>query len=157
VKPTRAVCIILKDNKVLLMHRGNTRDGKDFWVFPGGTVEENEAAENAVIRELEEETSVKATVDRKLYSHDYTTNEQHYFLCKYVSGKPKLGDFNEAKTMQEDPDEIYDPQWVPLKKIPEMLLYPLEIRDWLIEDLKSGFQNDPREETLEVSDLRQSL
>lgn len=44
----RAVAILIKGGQVLLMHR--TRNGKEFWVFPGGGVEENESVEEAVAR-----------------------------------------------------------------------------------------------------------
>lgn len=36
----RAAGILIKDNKILLIHR--TREGKEFWVLPGGGVEKNE-------------------------------------------------------------------------------------------------------------------
>lgn len=43
------------------------------------------------------------------------------------------------------------------KKLPKLLLYPLEIRDWLIEDLKTNFENTPRVATLESTNLRQEI
>ncbi len=152
----RAVAILIKDDNILLMHR--TRDGKEFWVFPGGGVEEGEKVEDAVIREIEEEATIKAKIGKLLYTHNYSDiNHKHYFyFCEYISGTPKLGNFNESQRMKEG-SQTYKPTWVNIKSLPKLLLYPLEIRDWLTEDLKNNFQDTPRKETLETKDLRQSI
>ena len=155
-KRIRAVAILLKDNKILLIHR--TREGKEFWVFPGGGVERNEKMEDAVIREVEEEASIKAEIVKLLYTHEYpdTSQEQYFFLCRYVSGTAKLGNFNELQTMKNE-DQTYDPKWEKINKIKDILLYPLEIKDWIIEDAKNDFKDTPRTATLSTSDLRQQL
>ena len=152
----RAVAIVIKDNKILLMHR--TRDGKQYWVFPGGGVKEDEKVENAVVREITEEASLKVEIIKLLYSHKYSDigHKQFFYLCKYTSGKPKLGNFNELQAMK-DGDQTYKPMWVDIKQLPKLLLYPLEIRDWVIKDLKTGFKNTPRTAILETKDLRQAI
>jgi len=35
----RAVAVLVRGKEILLVHR--TREGKEFWVLPGGGVEEN--------------------------------------------------------------------------------------------------------------------
>ena len=152
----RAVAILIKDNKILLMHR--SRDNKKYWVFPGGGVEKNESVQNAVIREIEEEASIKSEIIKLLYSHKYSdTDGCHYFyLCKYISGTPKLGNFNELQIMKKG-NQTYKPIWVNIKKLANLLPYPLEIRDWLIEDFKNSFKDAPRSAILETKDLRQKI
>ena len=49
--------IIVNDSKVLLMHR--KKEGREYWVFPGGGVEKDETSEQAAKREVLEETSLK--------------------------------------------------------------------------------------------------
>ena len=152
---TRAVGILINDNKVLLIHR--TRDGKEFWVFPGGGQEDGETVEEAVVREIEEDASIKCKTDRLLYKHIYSNldnQEHHFYLCKYISGLPKLASYNEFHNMQEE-DQSFVPKWIDITKISNMLLYPLEIRDWLIEDVKNNFKDTPRTETLSTDKLRQ--
>lgn len=146
---------MLKDNQVLLMHR--FKNGKEYWTFPGGGVEDGETIEEAVLRELKEETSLPTETERLLYIHHYEKSDQYYYLCKYISGKPALGDAVEKERMEKRESVIYQPEWVDVEKVTNLLVYPLEIRDWLLEDLKNGFKKEPRTAELKVSELRNSL
>ncbi|MFO0704046.1 MAG: NUDIX domain-containing protein [Patescibacteria group bacterium] len=153
-KSIRAVAIVMKDNEVLLMWQ----TGKEYYVFPGGGVEENEMTEDAVIRETKEETTLLVKIEKLLYHHHYTNDsDQFFYLCSYLSGQPKLGDANEKEDMLNDANNFYQPMWVNINKLEDLLLYPLEIRDWLIEDVKNDFRNTPKEASLQVSELRQLI
>ena len=48
--------IIFKDNKVVLIYR--KRDYQEYYVFPGGKVEDGETKEKCVIRECKEELGI---------------------------------------------------------------------------------------------------
>jgi len=52
----RAAGIVIKDNKILLMHR--IYKGKEYWVFPGGHLQQGEELAGAAIREILEETTI---------------------------------------------------------------------------------------------------
>lgn len=156
MKRIRVVAIIIDNGKILVMHRIN--NGKEYNVFPGGGVENGETVEQAVLREVQEETSLEVKIEKMLYHHIYDDGTEHFFyLCRYVSGDPKLGDGNEARNMKESNTNFYNPIWCDIKELPQLLLYPLEVRDWFIEDVKTNFENVPREAILKVSKLRQSL
>ncbi len=58
--------VVLKDGKILLVKR-KYPPSPNYWSIPGGHVEPGEPVEKAVIRELEEETSLKAS-KVKLYA-----------------------------------------------------------------------------------------
>lgn len=157
-KPIRAVAIVIKDKSVLLIHRVNKDN--EYYVFPGGGVEENETVEEAVIRELHEETSIEVKNLRLLYHHhiigDVSDSDQYFYLCDHVSGEPKLSEGNELEENKKGTD-FYEPLWYQISKLPQTLLYPLEIRDWLLEDLEKGFPERPKEATIKMSELRQEL
>ena len=155
MKPIRAAGIVLKGDKVLLMHR--VKNGDEYFTFPGGSVEENETIESAVLREILEETTLKVELGKEVYFHNYETSEGHYFLCEYLGGKPKLGESIEKERMEKGKDDSYKPKWVGIKKLKIMLIYPLEIRDWLIDDLENGFSMEVRVAKLKTSELRQTL
>jgi len=153
-KRTRAVAIILDNDRVLLMHRW--RPEKEYFVFPGGGVEFGETVEDAVVREVREETMLEVSIEKLLYHHVYDDEtEQYFYLCRYLSGEPKLGNGPEFK--EPNLSNRFRPEWVDAKNLPRLLLYPLEIRDWLIKDIESGFNAGPRTVEMKVADLRQSI
>ena len=53
--------IILKNQKILLIRRKNP-PFKDKWALPGGFVEYDEKVEDAIIREVFEETGLKTKI-----------------------------------------------------------------------------------------------
>ncbi len=154
--PKRAVAIVIRDNEVLLMERKNNE--KHYFVFPGGGVEEGETIEEAVLREVMEETTLKVKIEKKLYAHYYDSSykgrsSQFFYLCSYISGEPKLCEANEKEDMKKG-NNYYKPQWVKVDVLQNLLVYPLEIRDWLLEDIKNNFVNAPKEAHLNVEELR---
>ncbi len=153
----RSAAIVIRGNQILLMERIN--HGRHYWIFPGGHVEANEIIEQAALRELNEETTVQAKIIKKLYSHYYTDedkflSDQHFFLCQYLSGEPQLHKDSEELQDNLKGENHYYPQWILIKALPGLQLYPLEIRDWLIEDLKNNFANTPRDAYLKEKELR---
>jgi len=156
--PIRAVAVILKESEILVMHR--IKNGKEYYVLPGGGVEDSETIEQTVLREVQEETSIKARVIKPLYHlrivSEPNNSDQYYFLCEYLEGVPRLGIANESEKMKLGND-FYEPVWYPISKIDQILLFPLEIRDWLINDIKNGFHNSKKEAVYKISELRQSI
>lgn len=127
----RVVGIIIKDGKILLMHR--FKKGREYWVFPGGGVEKRESVEEALIREMKEETSFDIKIDKLLFKlenqfkKEYGGNVrgdqiEHYFLIKDFRGEMALGS-PEKERMNEN--NQYHLEWVELSKIKEIpTLYP---------------------------------
>lgn len=76
---------IIKDNTILATQRGYG-EFKGKWEFPGGKVEENENLENAIIREIKEETNADISVIEYLSTIEYeypTFNLiMHTYLCE---------------------------------------------------------------------------
>ena len=56
-----AVALIDADNRVLIAQRPEGKAMAGLWEFPGGKVEDGETPEAALIRELEEELSIRVT------------------------------------------------------------------------------------------------
>ena len=61
----RAGGILIKDNKILLIHRFKTLNGilNEYYVIPGGKVEVGEDLVSTTIRELKEEVGQGGNVD----------------------------------------------------------------------------------------------
>ncbi|MDK2789758.1 MAG: 8-oxo-dGTP diphosphatase [Methanothermococcus sp.] len=77
--------IIDVDNKIVLIKRKNP-PFKDFWALPGGFVEYGETVENAVVREIKEETNLETTVKKLLgvYSDPDRDPRGHTVSIVYV-------------------------------------------------------------------------
>lgn len=109
--------IIIEDNKLLTMFRRKIKnDGsvKEYYVIPGGGLEEGETLEENVIRELKEEFNVDIEIIKFLGTEEYDDTIANFFLCKIVNGTPKLGG-EELERMT--PQNYYEIKYIDLKEI----------------------------------------
>ena len=103
---SRAVII---DNGVLLsLFRRKIKDGnvKEYYVIPGGGLEENETLQENVIRELKEEFNVDIEILGYLGKEEHEKTVEHYFHCKIISGIPMLGGEELERMTKENYYEI---------------------------------------------------
>jgi mutator protein MutT len=84
------VIIFNEKQEVLLCHR---RD-KDFWNFPGGTVEKDETPQETAVREAKEEVGVEVEIYKFLgvYVKPEQNDVVFSFLARITSGKLTLTD-----------------------------------------------------------------
>ena len=75
---TRAGIVLIEDAKVALIERH--RAGLDYFVFPGGGVDEGETSEQAAIREAMEELGVEVAIKQKVAMIHFDQSTQVYFL-----------------------------------------------------------------------------
>jgi len=96
--------VLIHEGRVLLIRRGK-EPLRGRWVVPGGTVELGETLEEALVREIQEETGllvrprqVVAVFDRIQRVADRV--DYHYvivdYLCDYVAGEARAGSDAEA-------------------------------------------------------------
>ena len=98
--------VIKKDNLFLIANRSFEANSSGLWEFPGGKVEEKETFVSALIREIEEELSLKIQVGEKITSIDLNTSDRyisvHYFYAFIVSGHINLNVHSEFKWVARD-------------------------------------------------------
>ncbi|WP_051369226.1 8-oxo-dGTP diphosphatase MutT [Psychromonas arctica] len=90
---TISIAIVQNEQKQLLISRrqqGKHLAGK--WEFPGGKVEQGEALETAMLRELKEEVGLSATqftlFDSLNFQYDQLNLSLHFYLVSDYEGEP---------------------------------------------------------------------
>lgn len=109
--------IIIEDGKLLAMFRRKVKKDssiKEYYVIPGGGLEDGETLEENVIRELKEEFNVDIEVVKFLGTEEYDDTIANYFLCKIVNGTPKLGGEELERMTSEN---YYEIRYIDLKDI----------------------------------------
>ncbi len=91
--------VVLSDQRVLLIRRGK-QPLVGRWSIPGGTVEWGETLEQALVREMAEETGLEVEPQELLTVFDWIEREGdrvvfHYviadYLCRCLSGTARAG------------------------------------------------------------------
>jgi len=119
----RVSALVVRENKLLLIHR--FKNGDEYWVIPGGGAEEGESLEDALKREVLEETGLKL-VDHKLLGSDEGEEHIHYFYqCELTPGEPKIGG-PELKDSSEN--NVYILEWILVKNIANLNIYPNSVK-----------------------------
>jgi 8-oxo-dGTP pyrophosphatase MutT (NUDIX family) len=133
----QARCFVTKDDKILIMFR--RKNGKEYYVFPGGHMQKGEMPEQTVIREVEEETTVKCKIIKLAYElTDYSTaasEKEYYYLCEWVSGEPSLSG---EESRRSNNLNFYEPKWVNKAQILSLLIYPKYAQEWILRYFNNG-------------------
>lgn len=106
------LCYIKKENQYLMLHRNKKKKdiNKDKWVGIGGHIEENETIEEALLREVKEETGLTlVSYDKRGYikfiNDDY---EEEMFLFSSNEFEGEIIDCLEGELSWIDEDEIFN-------------------------------------------------
>lgn len=111
--------VVIHNGKVALIERWrkDSATGKmlHYFSIPGGMIEPGETAEAAVVRELFEETSLLVRTERLIATQYFDDGSQNsYFLCAYLSGKPKL---HSSLPEHQSESNRSEPVWVSAKDL----------------------------------------
>ncbi len=114
-------CVAIIENEQVLMVRQTYR-GEIIWTFPGGSIEPEETAEAAAIREVHEEIGLDVRIDRCLY-HGQRQRASGSYTCfngTIVGGTLRLGE----DMTPDGAAELHEVAWLPLNSLhdnPEVL------------------------------------
>ncbi len=101
--------IIIEDDYVYAMFRRRIKDDgtvKEYYVIPGGGIEENETLEENVIREMKEEFSVNVKINGYLGKDEGEESIANFFNCSIINGTPELGGEEKERCTENNYYEI---------------------------------------------------
>jgi 8-oxo-dGTP pyrophosphatase MutT (NUDIX family) len=115
LSPAAAACICDEEGRILLLRRS---DGDDLWGFPGGAIEPDERADEAVVREVREETGLEVEPVALIgvysgpeYAFAYPNGDRVqpitlFFECRVLGGdlEPDMQEIMDARYYGPDDD-----------------------------------------------------
>jgi 8-oxo-dGTP diphosphatase len=123
----RVTLIIVRNDEILLIDR--QRNGRSYYVIPGGGVEPGESLAQAAIREAQEELSLDVELGPLLYTRPWDDGRiqqmEYAFLVTTYTGQPALLD--PEMLAKQTPDNFYALHWLPLADLNGSPCYPGQI------------------------------
>ena len=139
----RAVAVVVEAGRVLVIKRylryersadcamcfgtdvrGPVCPGHRYAVLPGGHVEPGESWQDAAARELEEETTLTARVDRLLWTGTHNKRPASYYLMTDVRGTARMAG---SELADSSPDNTYELGWASLEELSALALHPPDL------------------------------
>ena len=117
---------MVKDNKILLIRR--FKNGEEYWVLPGGGVEDGENLDEALTREVREETCLDLLKYDFLGSCEEEGSEHYFYSCVLDNGVPEIGGPEKENNCKTN---TYVLEWILINEVKKMSVYPVSFKKYL--------------------------
>ena len=115
MKQIEVVAAIIREGDTIFATQRGYGEFEGMWEFPGGKVEQGEAPEEALRREIREELAIDVAVDSLLCTTEYTYPTfhlvMHCYWCHITEGEPQLLEHKSARWLSAQ--ELHDVMWLP--------------------------------------------
>ena len=124
------VCgIILRNGRILAMHD----ERSPYYYLPGGRVKMGETAEQAVIREIEEELKITPRIIRPLWLNQgfFTEDVDHlryHEICIYFLLEIPDTDLSQPKFILSEGDHTHEFEWLAFGQLKDEYFYPVFLK-----------------------------
>ena len=141
-KRIRVAGIIEIDGKLALIHRSKVKQSlyPDYYVIPGGGLEEGETLQQGTSREIEEELGLIVKVNEEVAFFENEKQKEYVFWCEVLEGEFGTGkgpEFTKEDSKYKEKGE-YEPVLIEKEKIEGLLLIPQELKLALLEWIEKG-------------------
>jgi len=137
---SRSAAILITGKHIALIKR--RREGRLYYVFPGGQIEEGESPEQAVVREIEEELGLNVQVERLAVKVFYREKIQYYFIIRTISGTFGTGQGPEMIGLYPPERGSYRPIWMPLANLLKENVVPRQVAELVMQNGKTSWPSD---------------
>lgn len=135
--------IIIENDRLLIMQRN--KYGNEYYTLIGGKVQDNETLEEALVREVQEETGLTVTSARPVYyePHPEPYNEQYIYLCQVAPhGDISLHVASEEGMMNKLDMNIHMPLWAETKSFAALPFRTPQLQQALVTAFQKGFPKE---------------
>jgi ADP-ribose pyrophosphatase YjhB (NUDIX family) len=135
------------DGKLLVTKRN--KFGHEYYILVGGGVGLGESLEQALLRQLAEETGVRVANPRLVFTENagMIYGLQNIFVCDYQGGEPRLDPESAEAKISALGRNTYEPMWLPLTQLPLVKFRSERLRDAVLKGLEQGFPEQPADIT----------
>ena len=137
----RAAAIIVRDNKLLLVMHRHPRTGVEWWVPPGGGIEDRENIYDCARREVHEETGLTVELGQILYLREFVDLEQTWHMLEvFILATSFQGELTTANINPLAPEAAYirEVRFLSQDEMQGLTVYPEILKDKFWQDLASG-------------------
>jgi ADP-ribose pyrophosphatase YjhB (NUDIX family) len=136
--------IIIEDGKLLVMHRN--KYGSEYFTLVGGQVADGEGAEQALAREVKEETGLDVTNARFVFYEDHVEpyNKQYIYVCEvapHADVAVQAG--SEEGQMNKLDMNTHSPLWVNVRSFSSLPFRTPNLQIAIVSALRKGFPPEP--------------
>jgi 8-oxo-dGTP diphosphatase len=127
VDRVRVCAAVIRQGTVLMVKyralgRTGKRDGTETWILPGGAIEPGETPEEAVLRELKEESGLEGRVKKPLFTYQHPQGPSTCFLVEVDPQAEAVLGYD--PDLIDKPPRLVDITWLPLSEIEDTLEGP---------------------------------
>jgi len=112
----RGIVVTEKGLAVIFRRKINGDNIKEYYVIPGGGVENTEDLEEALKRELKEELNIEVDIKDLAFKVETDERIEYFYNCEYISGTFEL---NGEEIERNTKINYYEPMFIDINKIDE--------------------------------------
>lgn len=135
--------IVFRDNNLLVMKRN--KFGTQYYTLPGGAISMGETSDQALIREMAEETGIQLGDARLVFVEDSGEmyGIQYIYLAQYISGEPRLNPNSDEASITALGKNIFEPVWLPMSDLAAASFVTERLKNAILQAVKNGFPEQP--------------
>ncbi len=136
--------IVIKDDNILVMYRN--KYGSQYYTLVGGRADNSETAEQALVREVKEETGLTIISSRLVFTekHRGFYSDQYIYLCEVSpSTELRVQESSEEGKMNKFEANIHRPEWANVNSFSKLPFRTIQLQNAITKAFKDGFPKEP--------------